>query len=541
MTAPGGQQLLILKEGASRSAGSRALRNNIAAAMFVSELVRTSLGPKGMDKMLVDPAGDVTVTNDGATMLGEMDVQHPAAKMVIETARAVDRGVGDGTTSVVVLVGALLGYAEGLIERGVHPTVVARGYSRAALEAGRVLGEIAVKVERGDTATLELIARTSMASKLVSGEGGMLAELVVKAMLAVAEKDGPLLHVDTDNLTVKKFAGGSLRDTSLVMGVILEREVANQGMPKRIEGARILLLKSPLEIGKTRLDAKIEIDDPAKVQKFLDAEARMLGGMVDSVVLSGANVLVCQRGIDQAAQGRLAKAGILCVAGAKESEMAALAKATGASLVTGLEGLSRSDLGSAGLVEEREVEGSRLTFVEGCRNPMSVTIFVRGGSQRVAEEAERSIHDAVMVVKCVIEKPAVLGGGGAAEEEVSRRLMRWSEMLEGREQLAAQKFAEALESIPLTLAENAGFDTLDTQVELRERHAVQGGWYGVDVLGGGVKDTFSMGVIEPLSVKESVVSAAAECACMILRIDDVIASRRGGANSVGAAQGSDRL
>jgi thermosome len=529
VTAPGGQQVLILREETSRSRGSsRALSNNIVAARLVSELVRTSLGPKGMDKMLVDPVGDVTITNDGATMLGEMDVQHPAAKMVIETARAVDSGVGDGTTSVVVLIGALLANAEDLIDSGVHPTVIASGYSRAALKAGSVLKEIAVAVNPDDTAMLARIARTSMASKLVSSESGRLAELVVKALLVLAEKKGDGIGVDTDNLAVKKAAGGSLNDTALVLGVILERGIVHSGMPKRIEGARILLLKSPVEIEKTKLDAKVEIDDPVQIQGFLDAEAGMLGGMVEKVVLAGANVLVCQKGIDPAAQSRLAKAGVLSIARAKESEMAALAKATGAAIVTGFEDISAADMGRAGLVEERVVEGNKLTFVEGCKNPMAVTLFVRGGSQRVVDEAERSIHDAVMVVKSVIESPAVVGGGGAAEEEVSRRLMSWSGGLEGREQLAAQKFAEALESIPLTLGENAGFDTLDTQVELRERHSVQGSWYGVDVLGKGVKDTFRLGVIEPLALKEHVVRAAAECACMILRIDDVIASRREG-------------
>jgi thermosome len=526
VTTSGGQQVLVLRENSAQSHGKRARNSNISAAKLIAEILKTSLGPRGMDKMLVDSMGDVTITNDGATMLKDMDIQHPGAKMIVEIAKAVDNEVGDGTTSSVILAGALLENAEKLLEKGVHPMVIVNGYRKAAIQAKRILDEISVGVELEDKVTLTKIARTSMASKIVSNESAALAALIVDALLQIAEKTTEgRSTVDLDNLKVEKKVGGSLKDTTLIRGIILDKEVAHSGMPRRIEKAKIALVSSALEIEKTEFDAKINIENPKQIQQFLDEETRMLKTMVDKVSASGANVLICQKGIDDVAQHYLAKAGILTVRRAKESDLVKLAKATGARIVNGLDGLSKADLGYAGLVEERKIEDDKWTFVEGCKNPKAVTLFVRGGSQRVIDEVERSMHDAIMVVKDVLEDPAIVGGGGAVEEELSYRLMKWSTTLQGREQLAAEKFAAALESIPQALAVNAGFDPIDIQVALRERHGSKKMWYGVDVLGRGVADMFQKGVIEPASVKAQIINSATECTCMLLRIDDVMQSK----------------
>jgi thermosome len=526
-TTTGGQQVIILKEGTSQNRGREAQRNNIWAAKEVSNLVKTTLGPRGMDKMLVDGMGDVSITNDGATILKEIDVQHPAAKMIVEMSKTIDNEVGDGTTSVVVLTGALLQNAEELIDKGVHPTIIVDGYRKSARQALAILDEISIKVAPDDVTTLEKIARTSMLSKLVSSESKELSVLLVKALLQVAEEtpkhDG--FKVDLDNIKVEKKAGGSLKDTSFVKGIILDKEVVHSGMPKRIEKANIALINSPLEIEKTEFDAKIDIKNPSQIQEFLDEETKMLQNMVEKISSVGANVLICQKGIDDMAQHYLAKAGILSLRRVKESDMSKLARATGASMVTGLESLTKADLGYAGLVEERKIEEDKWTFVQECKNPKAVTVLIRGGSQRVIDEAERCVHDAIMVIKDVLEKPRIVGGGGSVEQEISSRLMEWASSLQGREQLAAEKFAEALESIPITLAMNAGFDPLDIRVELRENHSDKKRiWYGVNVLGEqGVVDLLKHDVIEPASVKEQIIKSATECACMILRIDDVIA------------------
>jgi len=547
VTTSGGQQVLILREGSTQSRGRKAQNNNIAAAKLVAELVKTSLGPRGMDKMLVDSMGDVTITNDGATMLKEIDVQHPAAKMMVEIAKAVDGEVGDGTTSSVILAGALLGNAEKLLEKGVHPMLIVNGYMKASHQAQKILDEIAIGVEGEDKATLTKIARTSMASKIVSNDSAELAALVVDALLQVVEKtsEGKDI-VDLDNLKVEKKVGGSLKDTSLIKGIILDKEVAHSGMPKRVEKAKIALVSSALEIEKTEFDAKINISNPAQMQQFLDEETRMLKGMVEKISESGANVLICQKGIDDMAQHYLAKAGVLSVRRVKESDMVKLAKATGARIVNGLDGLSKADVGQAGLVEERKIEDDKWTFVEGCKNPKAVTIFIRGGSKRVIDEVERSMHDAIMVVKDVLENPAIVAGGGAVEEELSYRLKKWSNNLEGREQLAAEQFAAALEAIPQALAVNAGFDPIDIQVGLREKHGAGKIWYGVDVLGTGVRDMLEKEVIEPVGIKEQIIKSATECTCMILRIDDVIASSKkgpsmppGGMGGPGGMEGMD--
>jgi thermosome len=519
-----GTPVLILKEGSNQSRGRDAQRNNIQAAMLIAEVVNTSIGPRGMDKMLVDSLGDVTITNDGATMLKEIDVQHPAAKMLVEVSKATDNEVGDGTTSAVILAGALLEKAQELIDKGVHPTVIVEGYNKAAAKAIEVLETMAEKVPPTNKEWLIKIARTSMQTKLVSREAQELAEMVVTAATQVAEKQGEGYKVDISNVKVEKKPGGSLTDTALVRGVILDKEVVHSGMPRRIENAKIALVNTAFEIEKTEFDAKLNINDPSMMKKFLDEETRMLKAMVDKIIQVGANVLICQKGIDDIAQHYLSKAGILAVRRAKESDMTSLAKATGARIASNFEDLSEKDLGYAQLVEERKVENDKWVFVEGCKNPKAVTILVRGGTQRIVDEAERSIHDALMVSKDVIEKPAIVAGGGAPEAEVASQVLKWTEKLTGREQLAAQRFAEAMETIPVCLATNAGLDPIDTMVEIRAKHAEGGKWFGVEVKEGLVKDMWKEQVLEPLAVKEQIIKSATEAACMILRIDDVIAS-----------------
>ena len=534
-----GQPVLILKEGASQNRGREAQRNNIAAAKLIAEIVRTSLGPRGMDKMLVDSLGDVTITNDGATMLKEIDVQHPAAKMLVEVSKTPDNEVGDGTTSAVVLAGALLEKAEELLDKDVHPTVIVDGYTKAARRATEALDEAAEKISPTDREWLVKVARTSMQTKLVSREAEELAGLVVDAALAVAEKSERTTRVDIDNVKVEKKPGGSLKETSLVQGIVLDKEVVHSGMPKRQENAKIALVSAPFEIEKTEFDAKLNINDPSMMKEFLDEETKMLKGMVDKVVQVGANVVICQKGIDDIAQHYLAKAGVLAVRRAKESDMTKLAKATGARVVNNFQDLSKSDLGFAALVEERKIEEDRWVFVEGCKNPKAVTILIRGGTQRIVDEGERSLHDALMVTKDVIEKPHIVAGGGAAEAEAAYQVMQWAEKLSGREQLAAQKFAEALESVPIALAENAGIDPIDAQVEFRAKHAEDGKWFGIDAISGKVRDMYQKEIFEPLAVKEQIIKSATEAASMILRIDDVIAAgkSKGPAGPPGGAGG----
>jgi thermosome len=494
-----GQPVLILKEGSTETRGREAQRNNIIAAKLVSEIVKTSLGPRGMDKMLVDSLGDVTITNDGATILKEIEVQHPAAKAMVEISKATDNEVGDGTTSAVVLAGALLEKAEELLDKNVHPTVIVDGYKKAAEKAKEILNNIAIAVDPKDREWLMKVAKTSMATKLVSTESEYLAGLVVDAILSVVEEQDGKLKVDIDNVKVEKKAGGSLTDTKLIKGIALDKEVVHSGMPKRVANAKIALLNCPLEIEKTEFDAKININNPEQIKMFLEEENRMLKAMVDKIASTGANVVICQKGIDDIAQHYLAKAGILAVRRAKESDMAKLARATGGRVVTNLEDLSPNDLGYAELVEERRIEEDKWVFVEGCKNPKAVTIFIRGGTQRVVEEAERSVHDALCVVRDVVMKPKIVLGAGAPEEEVAVILLEYAQTLSGREQLAVQKFAEAVESIPLTIAENAGMDPIDTMVELRARHSKGEVTAGVNALEGKVDDVKNFGVYEPLS------------------------------------------
>ena len=523
----GGMPVLILREGTKEHKGREAQRNNIAAAKQVADMVKSCLGPRGMDKMLVSSIGDATITNDGATILKEMDVEHPAAKMMVEVSKSVDNEVGDGTTSSVVFAGALLEKAEDLINKNVHPSVIVDGYYAASEQALNLLQKIAIKVNLEDKELLRKIATTSMYSKLVSEDSPILSEIAADATKQVAEKvDGGILRVDLDNIKVEKKAGASIHDTTLIKGIILDKEVVHTGMPKRIENAKIALINSALEIEKTEMSAEIRINDPQQMQMFLDEENKMLKSMVDKIKTAGANVVVCQKGIDDMVQHYLSRSAILAVRRVKESDMFKLSKATGAQVVNNLDDLGAQDLGSAELVEERKIETDKWVFIEGCKNPKAVTILVRGGSQRVVDEAERSMHDALMVTKDVLEKPEIVAGGGASEAYIANELRGWSSNLEGRAQLAVQKFADALDSIPLALAENAGMDPIDTMTELRAKQNKGAKWTGVDVRNTKVTDMFKQDVLEPLVVKEQIIKSATEAACMLLRIDDVIAGSK---------------
>ena len=521
-----GQQVLILKEGTSRATGRDAQHASISAARIVAESVKSSLGPKGMDKMLVDGFGDVTITNDGATILDEMEVQHPAAKMLVEVAKTQDDEVGDGTTTAVVLTGELLGKAEQLLEKDVHPTVIADGYEIAAEKALEILEDIAIKVDPTDKSMLKKVANVSVATKMLAEYGDEVSDFAVRAILEVAERDAKGYKVDIDDIKVEKKPGQSLSDTKLIQGVLLDKEVVHPGMPKRVENAKIVLLNCPLEVEKTEFDAKLNIKNPDQMKAFLDEEEKMLRGMVDKIASAGANVAICEKGIDDVAQHFLAKKGVLAVRRVKQSDMEKLVKATGAQVVTNLEDLGSKHLGNAQLVEERKVGNDKMTFVEGCKNPKAVTVLVRGGTQRIVDEAERAVHDALCVVRDVVVNPKVVAGGGAPEAEVAKRLRAYADKLSGREQLAVQAFAEALESIPMVLAENAGLDPIDTQVELRTKHEQGVVWAGVDPFKGKVADMAKQNVYEPLAVKLQLVKSASEAARMILKIDDVIAASK---------------
>ncbi|MFQ5711690.1 MAG: thermosome subunit beta [Candidatus Geothermarchaeales archaeon] len=521
-----GQPILILKEGTARSRGKEAQRRNIQAAKLISDIVKSSLGPRGMDKMLVDTLGDVTITNDGAAMLKEMDIEHPAAKMMVEIAKAQDTEVGDGTTSVVVLAGALLDKAEELLDKEVHPTLIIEGYKQAAKKALEVYRNNAVKIDPEDKEWLKKVAATAMASKLVSGEMDFLAELAVDAVMAVREVDGEKVKVDIDDIKVEKKPGGNVLDTKFIRGIVLDKEVVHSGMPKMVKDAKIALINTALEIEKTEFDARINISSPDQLKLFLDEESRLMKEMVEKIKATGANVAICQKGIDDIVQHYMAKEGILAVRRVKASDMEKLSRATGGRIVTNLDDLTKKDLGVAELVEERKIEEDKWVFIEGCKDPKSVTLLIRGGNERVVDEAERSLHDALSVVKDVVLEPAVVGGGGAPEAEAAMRIREWAAELTGREQLAVMMFADALETIPLALAENAGLDSIDIEVDLRSKHRAGEIWAGVDVHKGETGNMLEKNVIEPLSVKEQVVKSATEAASMILRIDDVIAASK---------------
>ena len=534
--------VLLLKEGTNETKKKDAQKNNITAAKLIAQILKSSLGPRGLDKMLVDPLGDVTITNDGATILKEIEVQHPAAKMMVEVTKSVDNEVGDGTTSVAVLAGSLLEKAEDLINKNVHATVIVDGYRRAAEKAIKILREISTEIDPQDKEDLARIARTTMASKMVSGQSEILANIVVDAILNVAEEiesdessgkssrstlERSGYRVDMDNIKVEKKAGASVHDSRLIEGIVLDKEVVHGGMPKRIENAKIALVNSPLEVEKPEFDAKLNINNPSQMQIFLDEENNMLKSMVDKILSAGANVVLCQKGIDDMAQHYLARAGVFAVRRVKESDMSKLAKATGATMITNIDEITSNDLGNADLVEERKVETDKWVFIEGCKNPKAISILLRGGSQRVVDEAERSVHDALMTVKDVVEYPYIVPGGGAPEAVVSQQIREWSNSLEGRAQLAAEQFADSIETIPLVLAENAGMDPIDTQVQLRTKiTSSDKPKYGIDVINKKIADMTARNVYEPLAVKENIVNGATEVASMILRIDDVIAASK---------------
>ncbi len=520
-----GVPVLILKEGTQRTTGKDAKRLNIMAARVIAEAVRSTLGPKGMDKMLVDSLGDVVITNDGVTILKEMDVEHPAAKMIVEVAKTQDNEIGDGTTTAVVLAGELLKKAEELLEQDVHPAVISHGYRLASEKAIEVLNNLALPVSKDDDETLKKIAATAMTGKCAEVAVDKLSELAVKAVKMIAEEVNGKIKVKPDYVKIEKKEGGSVEDTELVDGIVLDKEVVHPAMPKRVENAKILLLDSALEVKETEIDAKIRITSPETMQKFIEQEEKMIKDMVDAIVNVGANVVFCQKGIDDLAQYYLAKAGILAVRRVKKSDIEKLAKATGARVVTDIRDVKPEYLGEAKLVEEKKVGDEKMVFVRGCKNPKAVTILIRGGTEHVVEEISRGVEDAVRVVAAALEDGKVLPGAGAPEIEVSLRVKDWAPSLGGREQLAAEAFAEAMEIIPKSLAENAGIDPIDVLVELKAKHEKGEKYTGVDIETGKVSDMLKEGVLEPLKVKTQAIKSATEAAIMILRIDDIISAK----------------
>ncbi len=514
------QPIFILPEGYQRTMGKDAQRNNIMTAKIVAETVRTTLGPKGMDKMLVDTTGDVIVTNDGVTILNEMQIEHPAAKMIVEVAKTQEDEVGDGTTTAVVFAGELLKNAENLLDKEVHPTVIAKGYRLAATEAQKILNEISENIDIKDDQLLKNIAITAMTGKGAEANKERLAELSVKAVKQVAEDD----DVDLDNIKIEKNVGGGTEDSELVNGIVLDKERVHSGMPRSIKNAKIALIDSALEIKNTEIDAKIQIDDPSKLQSFMDQEEAILKKMVDDIVKSGANVVFCQKGIDDVAQHYLSKNKIYAARRVKKSDMEKLAKATSASIVSKISELSEEELGNAGVVEEKKIGDEEMTYVKDCKNPKAVTLLVKGGTEHVVDEVERAVKDALGDVAAALKLKKVVAGGGAPEVELARRLREYSNKLSGREQLAVLSFADSIEVIPTTLAENAGLDPIDLLTELKVRHDKNEKWAGIDIFTGKIVDSWKEGVVEPLKIKTQAIKSASEVAELILRIDDVIAA-----------------
>jgi len=526
-TTETGQPVLILKEGTGRSRGREAQRNNIMAARIIAEAVKTTLGPRGMDKMLISGMGDIKITNDGAAILREIDVEHPAAKMVVEVAKTQDDMVGDGTTTAVILAGELLGKAEELLDQKIHSTTVVSGYRKAFQKAEEVLQKIGIPVDLEDRETLRKVAVTAMASKVMGEARQHLANIAVDAVKQIVEQRGEKNTADIDNIQIIKKEGKSLADTELIQGIILDKEVVHPGMPKRVEKARIALITAALEVKKTEISAEIRIREPTQMKAFRDKETRMLKDMVEKVKKAGANVLICQKGIDDLAQHFLAKEGIMAMRRVKESDMEKLTKATGGRIINNLDDLKAKDLGEAGLVEERKIGDDKMVFIEKCKDPRSVSVLIRAGLEKMIDEAERAIHDALSVVADVIEHNKVVAGGGAVEAEIAKEIRDYATKVGGREQLAIEAFADSAEAIPKTLAENAGLNTIDILVALRSAHQKKKGYtMGVDVFSGDITNMLEKGVIEPVRVKQQALKSAAEVACMILRIDDVIAATK---------------
>lgn len=532
------QPIFILPEGTQRSTGKTAQRNNIMAAKLVAETVRTTLGPKGMDKMIVDSLGDVTITNDGVTILEEMQIEHPAAKMIVEVAKTQEDEVGDGTTTAVVLAGELLKKAEDLLDQEIHPTVIAKGYRIAADKAQDILKAMAEPVSMKDVATLKKIAMTAMTGKGAESSKELLADLTVEAVRNVSEQSDTDFFLDSEDIKIEKKVGGAVEDTELVKGIVLDKEKVHSAMPRQVMNAKIALLDSALEIKNTEIEAKIQITDPMQLQKFLDMEEKTLMDMVARIEGSGANVVFCQKGIDDLAQHYLAKKGIYACRRVKKSDMEGLAKATGACIVTNLKDLSSKDLGKAGLVEELKVGDEEMTFVRECRNPKTVTILVKGGTEHVVDEVKRALDDAIGDVAAALKNGKVVAGAASIEVALAKELRKFADSLSGREQLAVRAFADAVEIIPRTLAENAGLDPIDVLTELKSAHDKNRKWAGINVFTGKVMDAWANGVIEPLKIKTQAISSASEVAIMILRIDDVIAGgSSGGAGGPGGHGG----
>jgi thermosome len=526
-TTASGQPVLILKEGTSRSRGREAQKNNIMAARVISEVLKSTLGPRGMDKMLIDSLGDITITNDGAAILNEIEVEHPTAKMMVEIAKTQDDMVGDGTTTAVVLAGELLKRAEELLDQNIHPTILVSGYRKAAQKAIEIINKISTPVDIEDRETLRKVALTSMASKTVGSAREHFAEIAIDAVKQIAEKRGDKMIADIDNIQITKKTGKSLLESQLIKGLIIDKEVVHTAMPKKIENAKIALLDCPLEIEKTEFSAEIRIRDPNQMQAFLDQENKMLKEMVDKIKASGANVVFCQKGIDDMTQHFLAKEGILAARRVKQSDMEKLVRATGGRLITNLDDLMSQDLGEAGIVEERKIGEDKMIFVEKCKDPHSVAVLIRAGLERMVDEAERAMTDALSVVSDVIENNKIVAGGGAVEIQVAKELRDYATKVGGREQLAIEAFADSIEIIPRTLAENAGLEPIDILVELRAAHEKKDGQHmGVNVFKGKVENMLENGVVEPLIVKEQAVKSAEESTSMVLRIDDVIAATK---------------
>jgi thermosome len=519
------QPVLILKEGTERSRGRDARKSNMTAAQVIAEVLKTTLGPRGMDKMLIDSLGDITITNDGATVLDEIDVQHPAAKMMIEVAKTQDDEVGDGTTTAVIFAGELLKKAQELLEQNIHPSIIIAGYQKASEKALAKLEKLAIDVDLDDRETLMKLANTSMRSKTVSNVRDHLSGIVIDAILQIIEKRDGEIIADVDNVQIVKKEGKSLAETELVKGVIIDKEAVHEGMPKKLDNPKIALIDAAIEVEKTEFDAEIRIRSPDAIKAFLDQESEMLKKKVDDIVNSGAKVLFAQKGIDDVAQHFLAKAGVLAARRVKKSDMEKLAKATGAKIVSNLSDLKDADLGTCEIVEERKVGNDKMIFVEGCSDPRAVAIFIRAGLERMIDEAERALNDALFVISDVAELPKMVPGGGAIETELSKAVRSYATQIGGREQLAIEAFADALEVIPRTLSENAGLDILDSMVAIKAAHDKKGGSaMGINVYDEGVIDMLEQGVVEPMAVKLQAVKSAVEVSAMILRIDDVVAA-----------------
>jgi len=527
----GGQPIIILKEGTTQNRGQEAQNSNFAAAKAVAAAVKSTLGPKGMDKMLIDGIGEITVTNDGVTILKEMDIEHPAAKMIVEVAKTQDNEVGDGTTTSVVIAGELIKNAEQLINQKVHPTVITEGYRMAAVKSLEILDGIAVTVKPSDTAMLSRIAETALTGKNSEVSKERLCGIIVKAITSVIDEDG---KADLAHINVEKKVGASVDDSELVQGMVIDKERAHPAMPKSVKNPKILLLNTALEFRKTEVNAKINISNVGQAQAFLEEEERMVRVMVDKVIRSGATVVFCQKGIDDVAQHYLTKAEILAVRRVKKSDCENLARATGGNIVNSLDTITTKDLGTAALVEEKKVAGGEMIFISGCKNPKAVSIIVRGGTEQVVDELDRAIHDALMVVSVVVDGKKVVAGGGAPETELSLRLRSYAATVGGRQQLAIEAFASAMEVIPRTLAENAGLDAINVLVDLRATHETGKKTYGINVETGKPSDMLKAGVVEPLRVKTQAISSASEAAVMILRIDDIIAAQKSAGGGPGA-------